>query len=502
MGAGRRRRQGYPRKAPALVEKGASMTDVLPAGRVEMLDLEAKYTAGHGEFFFTGIQALVRVPLDQMRADRRNGLRTAGFISGYQGSPLGGFDRELIDRRALLERHGIVHRPGLNEELGATAVMGSQLSSTFEEATYDGVVGIWYGKAPGLDRAGRRHPPRQLRRDLPRRRRAGPGRRRPGLQVLHAAVGLGVHAARPGPAGDLPRQRAGDPRLRPARHRAVPGQRPVGRGQDRDSGGRRGRHRRGPPRADPPGHPRPSSSEAGPTCRPCPATSLPPHSTDVEAEIYEARLLLARRYAELNPGLNADHRRPARRRRVARHRGVGPHLLRGRRGAAQARPRRGRPAAQRCAPAAPGPRLAARADDRRALRPRPGRDRRRRGEAALRRGVAEGPPLRPDRRPAGASASATATAGVLVPSFGALDADALVGAARRPSRPPHRRRPPGAPRPVRPAVRAGLRAVPQAGRPAARPQPVLLLRLPPQHQHQGAGGSAGRRRASAATAWC
>ena len=199
------------------------MTDVLPAGRVEMLDLEAKYTATEtGEFFFTGIQALVRVPLDQMRADRRNGLRTAGFISGYQGSPLGGFDRELIDRRALLERHGIVHRPGLNEELGATAVMGSQLSSTFEEATYDGVARDLVRQGAGPRPGGRRHPPRQLCRGLPRRRRAGPGRRRPGLQVLHAAVGLGVHAARPAAAGAPPRQRAGDPRLRPARHRAVP----------------------------------------------------------------------------------------------------------------------------------------------------------------------------------------------------------------------------------------------------------------------------------------
>ena len=231
------------------------MTDVLPAGRVEMLDLEAKYTADHGEFFFTGIQALVRVPLDQMRADRRNGLRTAGFISGYQGSPLGGFDRELIDRRALLERHEIVHRPGLNEELGATAVMGSQLSSTFEEATYDGVVGIWYGKAPGLDRAG----------DAIRHGNYAGTSRAGGVlalagddpacksSTLPSGSEYTLHDLRA--AGDLPRQRAGDPRLRPARHRAVPGQRPVDRGQDRDRGGRRGRHRRGPPRADPPGHP-------------------------------------------------------------------------------------------------------------------------------------------------------------------------------------------------------------------------------------------------------
>jgi indolepyruvate ferredoxin oxidoreductase len=129
------------------------MTDVMPASRPEMLDLEAKYTADQGEFFFTGIHALVRVVLEQLRVDRRNGLRTAGFVSGYQGSPLGGFDRELLARKALLDQLDVVHRPGLNEELGATGVMGSQLASTFSDARYDGVLGVWYGKAPGLDRA-------------------------------------------------------------------------------------------------------------------------------------------------------------------------------------------------------------------------------------------------------------------------------------------------------------------------------------------------------------
>jgi indolepyruvate ferredoxin oxidoreductase len=129
------------------------MTDLARPPRAHLMDLEAKYTTEQGEFFFTGIQALVRVPLEQLRADARNGLRTAGFISGYQGSPLGGFDLELKARAALLERAHIVHQPGLNEELGATAVMGSQIAATLDSAHYDGVLGVWYGKAPGLDRA-------------------------------------------------------------------------------------------------------------------------------------------------------------------------------------------------------------------------------------------------------------------------------------------------------------------------------------------------------------
>jgi len=117
-------------------------------------ELDDKYRAESGSFFFTGIHALVRVPLDQMRADRLAGLKTATFVSGYQGSPLGGFDREIMANQSLMDANNVVHKPGLNEELGATAVMGSQVATTFPEQRYDGVLGIWYGKAPGLDRAG------------------------------------------------------------------------------------------------------------------------------------------------------------------------------------------------------------------------------------------------------------------------------------------------------------------------------------------------------------
>ena len=130
------------------------MTDVMPAESKVGYDLEAKYRDEEGIFYYTGVQALVRVPIDQMRIDRRNGLHTASFISGYQGSPLGGFDREIISQRALLEQLDIVHQPGLNEELGATAVMGSQVSAVFPKQKFDGVLGIWYGKSPGLDRSG------------------------------------------------------------------------------------------------------------------------------------------------------------------------------------------------------------------------------------------------------------------------------------------------------------------------------------------------------------
>jgi indolepyruvate ferredoxin oxidoreductase len=115
--------------------------------------LTDRYDALEGEVLVTGIQALARVPIDQMRADRLAGLKTAAFVSGYQGSPLGGFDRELLSHGALLEQFGVKLWPGLNEELAATAVVGSQLVSTMREARVDGVAGYWYGKAPGLERA-------------------------------------------------------------------------------------------------------------------------------------------------------------------------------------------------------------------------------------------------------------------------------------------------------------------------------------------------------------
>ena len=131
------------------------MTDLI-SGRSDSseFDLDAKYREEAGSFFFTGVQALVRAPIEQIRADRRAGQRTAGFISGYQGSPLGGYDRELIAHKALLDSLDIVHKPGLNEDLGATAVMGSQVAVTFPGQRFDGVLGVWYGKSPGLDRSG------------------------------------------------------------------------------------------------------------------------------------------------------------------------------------------------------------------------------------------------------------------------------------------------------------------------------------------------------------
>lgn len=117
------------------------------------ITLQDRYELEEGRIFLSGIQALVRVAFDQHRRDERAGLNTATFVSGYQGSPLGGLDKEFSRQRELCERFHVKHVPGLNEELGATSVFGSQLSGNLDDARYDGVCGMWYGKAPGVDRA-------------------------------------------------------------------------------------------------------------------------------------------------------------------------------------------------------------------------------------------------------------------------------------------------------------------------------------------------------------
>jgi indolepyruvate ferredoxin oxidoreductase len=120
----------------------------------EQFSLQQRYEAAPRQILATGIQALVRLPIDLMRADRTKGWNTAAFISGYQGSPLGGYDRELQSQRKLLDELNIVHVPGLNEELAATSVFGSQVAQTYARPKYEGVAAVWYGKSPGLDRAG------------------------------------------------------------------------------------------------------------------------------------------------------------------------------------------------------------------------------------------------------------------------------------------------------------------------------------------------------------
>ena len=118
------------------------------------MTLDDKYRLERGRAYLTGIQALVRLPMDQMRRDHRARLNTASFISGYEGSPLGGYDLSLARVRTLLAEHQIHFVPGVNEDIAATSIFGSQIVHVLGESKYDGVLGIWYGKGPGVDRSG------------------------------------------------------------------------------------------------------------------------------------------------------------------------------------------------------------------------------------------------------------------------------------------------------------------------------------------------------------
>ncbi|MGR4896723.1 indolepyruvate ferredoxin oxidoreductase family protein [Stenotrophomonas sp. LARHCG68] len=132
----------------------ASANDPLIGVRDRDYTLDHKYTRTDGRIYLSGVQALVRLPLMQQQRDLAAGLNTGGFISGYRGSPLGGFDLELWRARKHLEAAKVKFVPGLNEDLGATMVWGTQQTNLFPGANVDGVFGMWYGKGPGVDRCG------------------------------------------------------------------------------------------------------------------------------------------------------------------------------------------------------------------------------------------------------------------------------------------------------------------------------------------------------------
>jgi len=116
--------------------------------------LDDKYDLGQSRVFVTGFQALVRLCLMQKALDRRNGLNTAGYVTGYRGSPLGGLDSQFLRAAPFLNDSDVRFRGGINEDLAATAIWGSQQAELRGEGKYDGVFAMWYGKGPGVDRSG------------------------------------------------------------------------------------------------------------------------------------------------------------------------------------------------------------------------------------------------------------------------------------------------------------------------------------------------------------
>lgn len=120
----------------------------------ESISLDDKYTLERGRVFMTGTQALIRLPMMQRQRDLAAGLNTAGFITGYRGSPLGSVDQTAAKAKKFLDAHHVRFQPGVNEDLAATSIWGTQQVNLFPGAKYDGVFSIWYGKGPGVDRSG------------------------------------------------------------------------------------------------------------------------------------------------------------------------------------------------------------------------------------------------------------------------------------------------------------------------------------------------------------
>ncbi|MGH1479546.1 MAG: indolepyruvate ferredoxin oxidoreductase family protein [Geminicoccales bacterium] len=118
------------------------------------VELDDKYSRQDGRIYLTGIQALVRLPMMQQERDLAAGHRTGGYISGYRGSPLGNLDQQMASAKRHLEAHNILAQPGVNEDMAATALWGTQQVNLFGDGAYDGVFGMWYGKGPGVDRTG------------------------------------------------------------------------------------------------------------------------------------------------------------------------------------------------------------------------------------------------------------------------------------------------------------------------------------------------------------
>ena len=216
------------------------------------VSLDDKYALDESRQLLTGTQAVVRLMLTQRARDVKAGLNTAGYVTGYRGSPIASLEAAMLRARGILEPNHIKFMAGLNEDLAATALWGSQQAELRGEGKYDGVFGVWYGKGPGLDRTG----------DVFRHaNHAGTSKhggvlalhgRRPHLRKLDQRPPVRVRLRRLHDPGAQSGRRAGDPRLRHPRLRAVALCRRVGRHQVREGQHRGHRHGRRPhrPRAD------------------------------------------------------------------------------------------------------------------------------------------------------------------------------------------------------------------------------------------------------------
>jgi indolepyruvate ferredoxin oxidoreductase len=147
-----RLRNGAPKNT--IFAEEIAMNAPLPLSALANVSLDDKYTQEKGRVFLTGTQALIRLLILQHQRDQLAGLNTAGYVSGYRGSPLGGLDQGLWKAEKFLAEHHIKFQPGVNEDMAATAIWGTQQVNMYPDANFDGVFSMWYGKGPGVDRSG------------------------------------------------------------------------------------------------------------------------------------------------------------------------------------------------------------------------------------------------------------------------------------------------------------------------------------------------------------
>jgi len=140
--------------APLKSAQALLPTESPQASEADRISLDDKFTLERGRAFMTGTQAIIRLPMLQRQRDVLAGLNTAGFVTGYRGSPLGSVDLTAAKAKKYLDAHHVKFHPGMNEDLAATSVWGTQQVNLFPGAQYDGVFGLWYGKGPGVDRCG------------------------------------------------------------------------------------------------------------------------------------------------------------------------------------------------------------------------------------------------------------------------------------------------------------------------------------------------------------
>ena len=119
-----------------------------------MFNLNDRYINSSGDFVLSGVQAIVKLSLLQKELDKKDGLNTAGYVTGYRGSPLGTVDREFTSQRDLLTKNNITFHPSINEDIAVATLQGTQQLGIVSKPTVDGVFGFWYGKGPGVDRSG------------------------------------------------------------------------------------------------------------------------------------------------------------------------------------------------------------------------------------------------------------------------------------------------------------------------------------------------------------